>query len=375
MSNKVRSNDAVGFSLSFLDVLSCGLGAAILLLLVVKHGTTDVPIDTEAYVATQTTRIQQELDDLLERKSHLDEKLQDAVQGIEQAVGAKAALAQSQDQTIKELRSQLAALSAAQAELQSANDELKELQAVPTEQPEPQTGSTGHLGGLAIAQSRVVILLDKSASMLDRSLVEIVRLRVADSNTKLAAEKWSTARKTAEWVYKQVQDQGQFQLLSFSNSVTDIANNVIDPTQTTNWLEKGAKGIKLSDIRSTLAGLQADGPTNLELAFEAISSLRPRPNQVVLITDGLPTVPEGIALGRIRGCPTPRGTSTPILSPRCRKGIFDRAVAKFYRTFRSTEMHVVLLPLDGDAQAMFAYWNLAATTGGRVLTPAKGWPW
>ncbi len=346
-----------------------------MLLLVVKHGTTDMPVDTEAYVLSQTARVQDELDELLERKSHLGGQLNDAVRGIQQAVASKAALARSQDETITELTNQLAALTAAQAELQKANDELKELQAVPTEEPEPQTGSTGHLGGLAVAQSRVVILLDRSASMLDRSLVEIVRLRVADPQTRLAAEKWSTARKAAEWIYSQVRDQGQFQFFSFSDSVVDISNNTLDATQTINWLEKGTTGIKLSDVRNTLANLHAEGPTNLELAFEAIANIRPRPNQVILITDGLPTVPESVGLGRIRGCPSPRGSSTPILSPRCRKGIFDRAVSTFHRSFRSTEMNVILLPLDGDAQAMFSYWNLAANTGGRVLVPAAGWPW
>ena len=375
MSKQIRSNDAVGFSLSFLDVLSCGLGAAILLLLVVKHGTTDMPVDTEAFVLSQTARVQNELDELLQSKSHLDEQLSDTEQGVQQAVEAKAALAQSQDETISELRNQLAALTAAQAELQLASDELKELQAVPTEEPEPQTGSTGHLGGLAVAQSRVVILLDRSASMLDQSLVEIVRLRIADTQTRLAAEKWSTARKTAEWVYRQIRDQGQFQFFSFSDTVADISNNILDTTQSIDWLEKGTTGVTLSDIRNTLANLHAEGPTNLELAFEAIANIRPRPNQVVLITDGLPTVPESVGLGRIRGCPTPRGSSTPILSPRCRKGIFDRAVSTFHRSFRSTEMNVVLLPLDGDAQAMFAYWSFAANTGGRVLVPAIGWPW
>ena len=375
MSNQIRRDDTVGFSLSFLDVLSCGLGAAILLLLVVKHGTTEVPIDDQAFIEQQATRVQNELDEWLAQKSELDDELADSLKAVETAVANKSSLAQAQDQRVADLRAQLAALSTARAELQSAADELKELQAVPTVEPEPQMGSTGHLGGLKVAQSRVVVMLDRSASMLDRSLVEIIRLRLADANTRLASEKWTTARNAAEWAVSQIGNNERFQFVSFSDSVADIASNSISTNQPIGWLQKGSPGTTRIDVRSTLNALHADGPTNLEQAFDVISGLKPRPVQVILVTDGLPTVPEGINLGRIRGCPTPRTNATPILSPRCRKAIFNRAVSTFKRSLPNTEISVVLLPLDGDAQAMFSFWEFAANTGGRVLTPARGWPW
>ncbi|MXW54386.1 MAG: hypothetical protein F4Z66_10515, partial [Gammaproteobacteria bacterium] len=147
MSKQIRRDDAVGFSLSFLDLLSCGLGAAILLLLVVKHGSTDVPINTEAYVASQAERLQNELDERLQEKSGLEEQLAAAVEEIESAAANKTALATAQDDVLADLRRQLANLSDARDRLQSASDELQALQAIPVEEPEPKTGPTGHLGG------------------------------------------------------------------------------------------------------------------------------------------------------------------------------------------------------------------------------------
>lgn len=375
MSSQVRRDDAVGFSLSFLDLLSCGLGAAILLLLVVKHGSTEVPIDSEAYVASQAKRLQEELDERLHEKSGLENELASAVEEIEVAAARNTALATAQEDVLADLRIQVTTLKDAQDRLRSASEELQALQAVPVEEPEPKTGPTGHLGGLYVEDSRVVVLLDRSASMLDRSLVEIIRLRLASFDTRHKVEKWSTARKAAEWAFNRVADEQKFQLLSFSDSVLDITGASVAANQRLTWLTKGTAGADLKSVRAMLETLDANGPTNLERAFDAISALSPLPKQVLLITDGLPTVPGNVRLGSVRGCPNARAGTVPILSPRCRKRIFDRAVQKFNQELRSTSISVVLLPLEGDAQAMYSYWGLASNFGGRVLTPAEGWPW
>lgn len=375
MSKQIRRDDAVGFSLSFLDLLSCGLGAAILLLLVVKHGSTDIPINTEAYVASQAKRLQNELDERLQEKSGLEEQLASAVEEIENAAATKTALATAQDDVLADLRRQLANLSNARDRLQSASDELQALQAIPVEEPEPKTGPTGHLGGLYVSDSQVVVLLDRSASMLDRSLVEIIRLRLASKKTRQDVEKWSTARKAAEWAFNRVKDKQTFQLLTFSDTVLDINGNGVAPGSQLSWLTKGDAGSELKNVQAMLDSVDANGPTNLERAFEAIATLRPSPKQVLLITDGLPTVPENVSLGRIRGCPNARSGRVPILSPQCRKNIFERSMQTFRSKLRDTSISVVLLPLDGDAQAMYSYWDLAARSRGRVLTPAEGWPW
>lgn len=375
MTKQIRRDDAVGFSLSFLDVLSCGLGAAILLLLVVKHGSTDMTVDSQAYAQSQAKRLQEELDERLEQKSGLERQLAAVAEEIASAAAEKTDLTAAQEQKLADLRLQVQTLSNAQDRLRSASEELQALQAIPVEEPEPQTGPTGHLGGLFIEDSRVVVLLDRSASMLDRSLVEIIRLRLASFRTRQSVEKWSTAKNAAEWAFNRLDRGKKVQILSYSDTVGKIDGTTVGPGQRLKWLNKGYTGVELQNVRTMLATLDADGPTNLESAFEAVSTLNPKPKQVLLITDGLPTVPGKERLGRVRSCPNARTGQVPILSPACRKRIFDRAVQTFRQEFPTTRLSVVLLPLDGDAQAMYSYWGLAANSGGRVLTPAEGWPW
>ena len=375
MSNKVRQDDSVGFSLSFLDVLSCGLGAAILLLLVVKHGSSDLPIESEAFASEQAARIQNELDQKIAEKTTLSSQVDASRLSIQRALETKASAEETQDQRVAELRQQLAALSLAQDRLQASSLELQALQAIPTEEPEPQTGPTGNLGGLKIADNRVVILLDRSASMLDRSLVEIIRLRVAPKLTRLQAEKWATARKSAQWAFDQLPSGSDFQLLAFSEDVWDLHGTEVGTNQNISWLKKNTQASSTPDIPFFLAELDANGPTNLEKVFRVVATLRPKPKQVLLISDGHPTVPESKPLQQVSSCPFPRRNQTPILGPNCRRNIFELAETSFRRLMSKTELSVILLPLEGDARAMYSYWNFAATTGGRVLTPARGWPW
>ncbi len=375
LSSSVRRDDAVGFSLSFLDMLCCGLGAAILLLLVVKHGFASTPIDDAAFIELQESRLQSELDQSMAEKSALSEELQLTTQELDQALKQRAALQETQQDQIAQLRAQVTTLSSARDSLRASSQELKAMQSVQVEVPDPEQAPPGDLGGLNVAESRVLILLDQSASMLAESLVEIIRLRVANPSTQQAAEKWSTARKSAEWAFRQVKPTEAFQLLSFSDTVQGLDGTPVKANSTLQWLNKDDAGASLSDVRQAMAGLHANGPTNLEGAIAAATSLSPSPSQIVLITDGLPTVPGDERLSRIRGCPTPRPNRTPILSPLCRKSIFNRAVQMLRQRLPQTEISIVLLPLEGDAQAMISYWNLAALSGGRVLTPAKGWPW
>jgi hypothetical protein len=102
----------------------------------------------------------------------------------------------------------------------------------------------------------------------------------------------------------------------------------------------------------------ADG-TSLENAFAAAAKLQPQPDLIVLVTDGLPT----------------QGASPPLLKKIVdgddRLKFFEKAVAALPR---KVPVSIVLMPMEGDPQAPFAYWKLANATGGSVLSPARDWP-
>lgn len=373
--NKVRRDDTIGFGLSFLDVLSCGLGASILLLLILKHGVAEVASDSSQDVAARHARIQQQLDDRLSEKAALEAELLVSQSQLREAVENREALTEQQKQSQQELLEQLSALSQARSDLETAKETVTDLQAqreaqrAVTEEAESVAGQTGQLGGIHVRSDGVVILLDRSASMLDHSLVEIVRLRAAHPHYRDTAAKWVTARNTVGWAFKHVDLGNSFQVLTFSDSVTDLSGKEIAPGATIKWLTRGDPGNTFREIRQSILKTEANGPTNLESAFEVIATLDPKPRQVILITDGLPTVPGTARLRSIRGCSSPAR-----LSPVCRGRIFDRAVKLFEREFPKTEISTILLPLEGDAGAMRKYWTFASNSGGRVLTPAPNWP-
>ena len=373
--NKVSRDDTVGFGLSFLDVLSCGLGAAVLLLLILKHGVADVASDSTQDVAARHARIQQQLDDKLAEKAALDAELLVSRSSLEQAVATREALTEEQKSRQQALLVQLSALSQARTDLETAKETVTDLQAqreaqkVAQEETEAVAGQTGQLGGVRVQSDRVVILLDRSASMLDHSLVEIVRLRAAHPHYRNIAAKWVTARNSVGWAFKHIDPGSTFQVLSFSDSVIDLSGSAIASGTTLNWLTRGDPGHTFKEIQQAILKTEADGPTNLEAAFDIISTLDPKPKQVILITDGLPTVPGDARLRSIRGCSSPAR-----LSPECRAKIFDRAVRLFERELPKTEISTILLPLEGDAGAMRKYWTFASDSGGRVLTPAPNWP-
>lgn len=373
--SKVSRDDTIGFGLSFLDVLSCGLGAAVLLLLILKHGVADVEVDLTQDVAARHARIQQQLDDKLAEKAALEAELLVSQTQLREAVDKREVLTEQQKSSQQALLQQLSALSQASTDLETAKETVTNLQAqreaqkVAVEETEAIAGQTGQLGGIQVQSDGVVVLLDRSASMLDHSLVEIVRLRAAHSHYRNIAPKWVTARNTVGWAFKHVDPGSQFQVLTFSDSVNDLSGTVIAPGSTLKWLTRGDPGNTFREIQQAILKTEADGPTNLETAFSIVSTLDPKPRQVILITDGLPTVPGSARLRSIRGCSSPAR-----LSPECRARIFDRAVKLFKRELPKTEVSTILLPLEGDAGAMRKYWTFASDTGGRVLTPAPNWP-
>ena len=101
-----------------------------------------------------------------------------------------------------------------------------------------------------------------------------------------------------------------------------------------------------------------EGGTNLERAFAAIGKLRPKPDNVYLITDGLPT----------QGSRRVRGVT---ITGKQRLNLFTRAVKQVPA---NVPVNVVLAPLEGDPEAAFAYWRLAMSTDGSFIIPSEDWP-
>ncbi len=375
MKRILQPRTAPGFGLAFLDVLCCGLGSAVLLLLIVKHGPADAQAMDQAYIDAQTLDAARSIASTQERRDDLQSLL--AEQEAALARGASALEALSAQQRTRAIRyaSLLAELRSERAALRDSAANLEALQSTVTEPESTEVApARKQLTGINIADDRVAIFLDRSASMLHPALVEIVRLRVSAPARKRMAPKWVAAREAARWAYRQVPDGSRFRLFTYAGDLTDIEGAEPDDGKRVAWQVKGSPGADAQAVDAALSQAIPGGPTNLKKVFETAARLVPRPNQLLILTDGYPTVPGDRRLGSLRGCPAPGRGTTPVLSPRCREAVYLDAVAVVNKNLAGVPVDVILFPLEGDANAVRGYWLLAALSGGRMLAPARGWP-
>jgi hypothetical protein len=109
---------------------------------------------------------------------------------------------------------------------------------------------------------------------------------------------------------------------------------------------------------ANLRGTAPEGGTSLEAAFAAAAAMRPPPDNIIVLTDGLPT----------QGLTPPRGR---VVSGGDRLKLFDRAMRALPR---GVPVNILLFPMEGDPMAAPAFWKLAIASRGSFMTPSKDWP-
>jgi hypothetical protein len=198
----------------------------------------------------------------------------------------------------------------------------------------------------------VLFLVDASASMLADTIVNAVRRRYLPDVDRMRADKWRKAVRAVDWLSAQIPRDAQFQIYVFTTS----ARPLLPGTEGT-WLT-AKDGKSLEKAVAMLRGTAPEGGTSLEAAFAAAAALNPPPDNILLLTDGLPT----------QGLTPPRAQT---ISGRDRLRLFDRAIRALPR---GVPVNVLLYPMEGDPMAAPAFWKLAIATRGSFLTPSKDWP-
>lgn len=355
------------FSMSFLDIMFCGFGAVVLLVLILNHDTVRARGAVFADLRSEVVRLEQQT---LVGRDRLSEARNDLA-AAERDLATTRAEAEGVADTIQALEIELARLQnetlasrehvdALTADLRDLDREQRRLDA-----PEPAEQDSGrqvrevrgegdrqYLTGLKMGGRRVLVLVDVSASMLDETIINVVRRRNMDSASRRSAPKWRRALRAAEWLVSNLPPTARFQLYAFGTE----ARAVVEGTGGT-WLEAASSkdvGAAVSALGRTVPG----GGTSLYHAFAAAAQLSPRPDNILLLTDGLPT----------QGRDKPRATT---VSADTRLRHFQDAVRQLPS---GVPVNTVLLPMEGDAYAAAAFWKLAQQTRGAFLTPARDWP-
>ena len=356
-----------GVGLSFLDVLCCGLGAVVLLLLLVRHGHPPAVIAIQSLQQAQAEAEAQE-------KQHQEASL--ALEAsIKQKRQALQAGGQGVSAQILEAMQGKAREAARHTRLQQAFAALdRQKQAASQPRPLPASGA---LAGINLSgMDRVVVLLDISASMVHEHLVEIIRLRHAGAAAQRQAAKWQQAINAALWAHGALAPGAQYKILTFAEEVQELSGAPLAGASVKWDTKQPGTGQQVEDA---LWQLSPQGGTNLERALAAAGALFPRPKKLLIITDGLPnrvdrkSLPGVNRLKGLQGCKRasfqPGGTT----SAECRLSIGIASVNKHGGSLLGVPVDVALLPLHGDAQAVRFYSLVAALSGGRLLTPSPDW--
>jgi hypothetical protein len=362
-----RSRELNVFSMSFLDAITAGFGAVVLLFMLVSQSALIEPraaVDNlEAEARRWELRVLTGQRNLVQLKEKLQEQLREwtALLALRDNLVSEIFDTQTRLATLTEdSEARRAAIEALRKELTALDQQSKELLAS-SATPDADgaslrsfqgEGNRQYLTGMRMGGRRVAILVDTSTSMLDRTIVNILRRRNMSPEQQRRAPKWQQLVNTVDWLTTQIAPGTQVQIIGFTDKAT--------------WLipESEGKWVTVNDgseLDAPIAALRAaypQGPTSLHAGFNALKLLDPPPDNIYLLVDGLPT------MGDVT--PTRSGVNA-----RDRLDHFNRAVRQLPI---GVPVNVILLAMEGDPQAAPAYWVLALRTGGSLLAPSEDWP-
>ena len=336
--------------------MSCGLGAVILVFMLVKHNVSNSAVETDL-LSADVKKLE-----LVQEQQH---------QTLEQLLD----VSQSEAQKIAQLRARLAPLEAQLSQKESSLVQkaarlaaLKnDIAARPIARKQDlieadRGGEENYLMGLKVEGRRIAVLLDSSASMTDERLIDIIKRKNGSATGKQQGPKWLRTRKIMRWILARVPKTSELTVISYNASVISLGN--------ANWI-KLDRPETLGALYKELEKIVPQGATNLQKGLQALSGRAV--TDLYVITDGLPTTGESryASLNPFSGCGSLIGKSSTI-SGECRVKLFRQTLQD--SGLGPMKINVILLPMEGDPDAVNEYWRWAALSGGLVISPAVNWP-
>jgi len=214
-----RRRRSEGFNLAFLDIMSCGLGAIVLVFMLVKFNVSDSNAEANNLIGetknleTQQVELQQTLDQLRNTSQSEAERIKNL----------KAKLAQikqelsKKESSLADKKGQLAALKSDISASPIANKEdLIE---------DDRGGEENYLIGLKVEGRRIAVLIDSSASMTDEKLLNIIKRKNSSVQNRKQAPKWLRTKKTVRWVLARAPKSSQLGVIAFNDSIYSLSKS------------------------------------------------------------------------------------------------------------------------------------------------------
>lgn len=355
------------FSLSFIDCICCGLGALILLFFIVNARSVSHRRDVTRDLRAETELLEKEV---IEGKRNLVEA-RNTLDRIEEEITSTEGLSRQILETLEkkhlekavyqdETLAAKAHVNRLQADLRSTEAELRRLKGGSPSKDDmgsrlrsfPGRGDRQYLTDLKLGGKHIFILVDASASMLDETIVGAIRRRNLPEGAEKASPKWRQVVSTVDWLMAQLPQASGFQIFTFNENAAPVIQGTDKE-----WL-KGNDVNLLNQVATLFKQVVPRKGTNLFQAFDSMRRLEPLPDNVLLLTDGLPTLGAG------------RAWSNRVSGEK-RLQLFEEAVQ---RLPSGVPVNTILYPMEGDPAAASAFWRLAVVTGGSFFCPSRDWP-
>ena len=364
-SSKARRRNLNPISLAFLDVMFCGFGAVILIFLILDHNSAATTSEQNPDLVAEVNLLRAEVKvgelGLVQLRNTFSDvsfevvtaeglarQIQEQLETFLQELAALENSSVATEESIEQLR----------ADVQSLEEELLRLQASAFEQEGNSVrqflgdGNRQYLSGLFLGGQRILVLIDSSASMLDSTLVNIIRTRNMSDDRKKQAPKWQRVVKTVDWISTQLPITSRYQIWEFNEDLESVLGSSLD-----GWQEAADRD-RLNDAIENVKEIVPANGTNMEQVFKAVANMSLRPDNIFLITDGLPTLSDS-------------GSNGTLVTPSERLELYEDALGELPQ---GIPVNIVLLPLEGDPSAAAAFWQLAQYTQGSFITPSRDWP-
>lgn len=339
--------------------MSCGLGAVILVLILLKHQPDPSPIDTDVLKSDLSRMQQMEL----ELQSTLS-LVREQELAITKSIGSEQA-------DKKQVAEQIAALSkiakAQQAQLQSLKTEIEN--APPARKEDVIQSDKGqeenYVLGLKVEGRRIVLLVDVSASMTDEKLIDIIVRKSRSDADKKKGPKWQRTKRIVEWLLARLPKDSEAVVIGFSDKSEKIGPQ--------NWFS-ATNPSAIDQVMNSLNAIIPTAATNLQQGLKTAAGLLPAATNFYVVTDGLPTAGTSnyASLNPFSSCNSLLGKASKI-SGECRVKLFRQTLSETAPR-NGQPVNVVLLPLEGDPLAAPEYWRWTYLTGGLLISPAESWP-
>jgi len=340
--------------------MSCGLGAIVLVFILVKP-------DVTATVLHENSRLQAELENVRNQEN----KLLDDIEKTRAQAARESAANQSVSAEVEQLKNEL---SRNKNYLEQQESRVSEVKKSITDRPikksgdvisDENRGEEEYLLGLSVEGDRIAFLIDTSASMTDEHLIDIIKRKSGADPVRQSGPKWLRTKRVVRWLLSRLPKSSQVSVVSYNDRAEYLGG--------ANW-HQASNQAGLKKILQELDAIVPSGPTNLHKGLLKVKSLKPRITNLYVITDGLPTTGQSryAGLNPFSSCYSLLGRSNTI-SGACRAKLFRQTIVDTSSGFQP-RVNVILLPLEGDPEASPNYWEWTAATGGLLISPAGDWP-